>query len=281
MAKNLLDSGCSLIVHDMYPEAVADLKLLGAETASTPSEVASRTKQIVTMLPSSPNVEEVYAGEHGILKSVQEGTLLIDSSTIDPTVSKNMAALAKDKGAIYLDAPVSGGVNAAKTAVLTFMVGGKEAGFEEAKPILEQMGKNVVHTGKVGTGQAAKICNNMLLAISMIGVSEAMNLGIRLGLDPSMMAEIINSSSGRCWSSDTYNPCPGVMPGVPSSNNYQGGFGTALMAKDLGLAQNAATSTKTATPLGSLAHQMYRIMCNKGYSKLDFGSVFKFLKEEQ
>ncbi|KAH0627362.1 hypothetical protein JD844_002968 [Phrynosoma platyrhinos] len=173
------------------------------------------------------------------------------------------------------------GVGAARAGNLTFMVGGVEQEFDAAKELLTCMGSNVVYCGEVGTGQAAKICNNMLLAISMIGTAETMNLGIRLGLDPKLLAKILNMSSGRCWSSDTYNPVPGVMEGVPSANNYQGGFGTTLMAKDLGLAQISATNTKTPVPLGSLAHQVYRIMCAKGYAQKDFSSVFQFLREEE
>ncbi|XP_008933780.1 PREDICTED: 3-hydroxyisobutyrate dehydrogenase, mitochondrial-like, partial [Merops nubicus] len=177
--------------------------------------------------------------------------------------------------------PLSGGVGAARAGNLTFMVGGVEQEFDAAKELLTCMGTNVVYCGEVGTGQAAKICNNMLLAISMIGTAEAMNLGIRLGLDPKLLAKILNMSSGRCWSSDTYNPVPGVMEGVPSANNYQGGFGTTLMAKDLGLAQISATNTKTPVPLGSQAHQIYRMMCAKGYALKDFSAVFQFLREEE
>ncbi|KAH0509509.1 3-hydroxyisobutyrate dehydrogenase, mitochondrial [Microtus ochrogaster] len=173
------------------------------------------------------------------------------------------------------------GVGAARSGNLTFMVGGVEDEFAAAQELLACMGSNVMYCGAVGTGQVAKICNNMLLAISMIGTAEAMNLGIRSGLDPKLLAKILNMSSGRCWSSDTYNPVPGVMDGVPSSNNYQGGFGTTLMAKDLGLAQNSATSTKSPILLGSLAHQIYRMMCAKGYSTKDFSSVFQYLREEE
>eukprot|EP00914_Ancora_sagittata_P000098 GHVO01000503.1.p1 GENE.GHVO01000503.1~~GHVO01000503.1.p1 ORF type:complete len:219 (+),score=26.27 GHVO01000503.1:97-657(+) len=180
-----------------------------------------------------------------------------------------------------MDAPVSGGVVAARDALLTFMVGGPQSEFEKAKEVLSKMGKNVVHCGDVGTGQAAKICNNMLLGISMIGTSEAMNLGINLGLDPKLLAQILNMSSGRCWSTELYNPCPGVVEGIPSSNEYKGGFGTALMAKDLGLAQNAATNTLSPTPMGSLAHQIYRIMSNTELKGKDFASVFKFLQDQQ
>ncbi|GAA6067735.1 3-hydroxyisobutyrate dehydrogenase b, partial [Tachysurus ichikawai] len=212
---------------------------------------------------------------------VKKGSLLIDSSTIDPAVSKEMAVASEKMGAVFMDAPVSGGVGAATSGKLTFMVGGVEEEFTAVKELLSCMGANVVYCGQVGTGQAAKICNNMLLAIGMIGTAETMNLGIRLGLDPKLLAKILNMSSGRCWSSDTYNPVPGVMEGVPSANNYQGGFGTTLMAKDLGLAQNTATNTKTPVPLGSVAHQIYRMMCARGYASKDFSSVFQFLREEE
>lgn len=281
MAKNLLDAGHKLLVHDVFPEALVDLRELGAGTAATPGEVASQTSTIITMLPSSPNVKDAYCGENGILSSMKPGSLLIDTSTIEPAVAQEVDELVQSKGGTFLDAPVSGGVTAAKGGTLTFMVGGKEESYQEAVKILQHMGKNVIHTGPCGTGQAAKICNNLLLAVSMIGVSEATNLAIRLGLEPEMIAKVINTSSGRCWSSDTYNPCPGIIEGIPSSNNYQGGFASQLMVKDLGLAQNAATATKTPTPMGSLAHQIYRIMCNGGYGKLDFSSVFQFLKEDK
>ncbi|XP_071497756.1 3-hydroxyisobutyrate dehydrogenase, mitochondrial-like [Diadema antillarum] len=279
MARNLLDKGFPLVVCDVYPEAVASIAQLGADVADTPAEVAEKADRIITMLPSSPNVLEVYTGENGILSKVQSGSLLIDSSTIDPAVTKDVAALAEQKGATFMDAPVSGGVNAARDGILTFMVGGKSEEFKAVEELLRNMGKNVVHTGPVGTGEAAKICNNMMLAISMIGTSEVMHLGIRLGLDKKVLADIMSTSTGRSWSCDTYNPVPGVMEGVPSSNNYQGGFGTALMAKDLGLSSAASVATKTPTPLGSLSCQIYRLMCNQGYSLKDFSSVYQFLKE--
>lgn len=279
MARNLLKSGYQVTVFDVVDGAVNILKQDGAVVASSPADVASKTNRICTMLPSSPQVEEVYTSADGIFSRCQPGSLYIDSSTIDPSMSQKMAEIAQTKSVSYIDAPVSGGVPAARDAGLTFMVGGSEADYNAAKDILINMGKNVVHCGAVGNGQAAKICNNMLLAISMIGVSEAMNLGIRLGLDKHVLAGIFNTSTGRCWSADTYNPCPGVIPTVPSSNDYKGGFGTALMTKDLGLAQNAATSVKAATPLGSSAHQLFRVMTNHGYGGKDFSSIYKFLQE--
>ncbi|XP_034258112.1 3-hydroxyisobutyrate dehydrogenase, mitochondrial [Pantherophis guttatus] len=280
MAKNLVKHGYPIIACDVFPEACKEFQELGTQVGESPADVADKADRIITMLPSNPNAIEVYIGTNGILKKVKKGSLLIDSSTIDPEVSKELAKEAEKMGAVFMDAPVSGGVGAARAGNLTFMVGGVEQEFDAAKELLTCMGSNVVYCGEVGTGQAAKICNNMLLAISMIGTAETMNLGIRLGLDPKLLAKILNMSSGRCWSSDIYNPVPGVMEGVPSANNYQGGFGTTLMAKDLGLAQISATNTKSPVPLGSLAHQIYRIMCAKGYAQKDFSSVFQFLREE-
>ncbi|XP_042672853.1 3-hydroxyisobutyrate dehydrogenase, mitochondrial [Centrocercus urophasianus] len=281
MAKNLIKHGYPVIAYDVFPEACKEFQDLGAQVTDSPADVAEKADRIITMLPSSPNAIEVYTGANGILKKVKKGSLLIDSSTIDPTVSKELAKAVEKMGAVFMDAPVSGGVGAARAGNLTFMVGGVEQEFDAAKELLICMGSNVLYCGEVGTGQAAKICNNMLLAISMIGTAETMNLGIRLGLDPKLLAKILNMSSGRCWSSDTYNPVPGVMEGVPSANNYQGGFGTTLMAKDLGLAQISATNTKTPVPLGSQAHQIYRMMCAKGYALKDFSAVFQFLREEE
>ncbi|PVD35852.1 hypothetical protein C0Q70_02821 [Pomacea canaliculata] len=281
MARNLLKKGHPVVAYDAVPQNVLALKADGASVVGSPKEVASQTSILVTMLPASSHVLDVYTGSSGILRSVQKGSLLIDSSTIDPSVAQQIAQESKASCATFVDAPVSGGVNAARDSLLTFMVGAeKEEDFVRVKEILNKMGKNVVHCGPVGTGQAAKICNNMLLGISMIGTAEAMNLGIKLGLDPKLLAKILNMSSGRCWSSEVYNPVPGVVEGVPSGNNYKGGFGSALMAKDLGLAQNAATLIKAPTPLGSLSHQIYRIMVNSGYAEKDFSSAFKFLQDQ-
>lgn len=281
MARNLLKHGYPVIATDNFPESCKELQDQGAQILDTPADVADKADRIITMLPSSPNVIEVYTGPNGILRRVKKGTLLIDSSTIDPSVSKEMAVAAEKMGAVFMDAPVSGGVGAASLAKLTFLVGGAEEEYKAAQELLTCMGANVVYCGQVGAGQAAKLCNNLLLAIGMIGTAETMNLGIRLGLDPKLLVQILNMSSGRCWSSDSYNPVPGVMEGVPSANNYQGGYGTTLMAKDLGLAQTTATNTRTPIPLGSLAHQIFRVMCARGYANKDFSSVFQFLREEE
>lgn len=180
-----------------------------------------------------------------------------------------------------VDAPVSGGVGGAEAGTLTFMVGGSKDDFEAAKPALTNMGKNIVHVGGSGTGQIAKLCNNLVLGISMTAVSEAMNLGVRLGADPKTLAGIVNTSSGRCWSSDTYNPVPGVMPNVPASRGYTGGFGAALMAKDLGLALDAAKSAGASLPTGSAAFAIYQLMLNQGMGNKDFSAMYAFLQGDK
>jgi len=278
MAENLVTKGHAVLAYDVTAEAVSDIVGKGAQGASGPAQVAAGSERVVTMLPNNAIVETVYKE---VLDNARNGSLLIDCSTVDPALSKQLSQEAQAKGCQFVDAPVSGGINAASAGTLTFMVGAEsEETFAAAEVLLKNMGAKITHCGGVGTGGAVKICNNLLLAISMIGTSEAMNLGIKLGLDPKLLASIMGSATGRCWSVDTYNPCPGVLDNVPSSNEYRGGFGTALMTKDLGLAQDAATRTKAATPLGSVAHQMYRVMCNAGYAEKDFSSAFQFLREK-
>jgi len=281
MASNLLKAGFPLIVHDVSEAPMQKLVEQGARAARSPAEIAAAAASVITMLPSSPHVESVYGGASGLLSTASKGTLFIDTSTIDPTVARRVASevsrVTLDTG--MLDAPVSGGVNGAAGATLTFMVGGDASSLARGRPLLEAMGKKIVHCGASGSGQVAKVCNNLVLGISMIGVSEAMNLGVQLGIDPKMLAEIFNTSSARCWSSDTYNPVPGVMPNVPASRDYEGGFGVDLMAKDLGLAVAAANSAKAPLPLGGVALQLYNLMSRHNYGKKDFASVYKFLND--
>lgn len=277
MASNLIKNGYSVIVYDINSHAVKHAQQQGAISAHNPKEVASQASTIITMLPSSPHVRSVYLQADGILQSVQSGALLIDSSTIDPTTARSVAVEAKNKNARMIDAPVSGGVGGAEKGTLTFMVGGTREDYDAAKPILSAMGKNIVYCGDSGAGQVAKIANNLILAISMIGVSEGMNLGVKLGIDPKVLASIVNTSSGRCWSSDTYNPCPGVMENVPSSRGYTGGFGVDLMKKDLGLALQAAQDSKSNLPLGSLAYQLYSLHSSHGNGQRDFSSIYEWL----
>uniref|UniRef100_H3CUY2 3-hydroxyisobutyrate dehydrogenase n=1 Tax=Tetraodon nigroviridis TaxID=99883 RepID=H3CUY2_TETNG len=280
MAKNLLKNGYPIIATDLFPESCKELQDIGAQVVDSPGEVAERTDRILTMLPSTPNVLEVYTGPNGILNKLYKPTSLQGGEGIEALITKELIMGRESQLCVCVREKERESVGAASLAKLTFMVGGVEEEYQAAQELLTCMGANVVYCGQVGSGQAAKICNNMLLAIGMIGTAETMNLGIRLGLDPRLLTKILNMSSGRCWSSDTYNPVPGVMEGVPSANNYQGGFGTTLMAKDLGLAQNTATNTKTPVPLGSLAHQI-RARAAIVFKLEDFSSVFQFLREEE
>jgi len=280
MAANLVKAGNNVTVFDLSDAAMAKAEADGAKTASGPAEVAAQSNTIITMLPSSPHVYEVFTGEGGILSTMQPNTLCIDSSTIDPAMSQKVAEIVTAAGSEFLDAPVSGGVGGAAAGTLTFMVGGPEASFQRASDALDAMGSNVVHCGAVGTGQAAKICNNMMLGISMIGASETMNLGVRLGMDPKLLTQIMATATARCWALDTYNPCPGVFEGVPASNGYAGGFGSALMNKDLGLAMDAAKANDASTPLGQLANQIYTQMSNEGWAEKDFSSAYEWLQKK-
>lgn len=281
MASHLVKKGHPLLVYDLNPDAVNNLVDLGAMKANSPAHVAEKCDRIITMLPSNPHVLDVYLGKNGVLSKAKPGCLLIDSSTVDPSTSKEVAEKAESQKCSFLDAPVSGAVPAAKAGSLTFMVGGKESDVKAITDTLLCMGKNVVHCGSVGSGVAAKICNNMMLAISMIGTSETLNLAKKLGLDPKLMTEILNISSGRTWVSEIYNPVPGLMENVPASNDYVGGFQSQLMTKDLYLAQASANRVNAPTPLGSLAYQIYRIMLNNSYHGKDFSSVYKFLEDSE
>jgi 3-hydroxyisobutyrate dehydrogenase len=288
MAANLLKKGHAVTAFDVNEAAVQELVGKGAVAAASAAAAARGSEVVVTMLPSSPHVKAVYEGAGGVLQaaaataagsgaSPSSSPLLIDCSTIDPNVSRALTAAAAAKGLRLVDAPVSGGVGGAEAGTLTFMVGASDAAaFEAAAPVLRDMGKNIVHTGGPGTGQVAKLCNNLVLGVSMNAVSEAMNIGVKLGADPAVLARIINTSSGRCWSSDTYNPVPGVIPGVPASRGYAGGFGSALMAKDLGLALEAAKSAGAPAPTAAVAHSVYSMMMANGWAGKDFSAVYAF-----
>jgi 3-hydroxyisobutyrate dehydrogenase len=283
MALNLLKAGHTLSVFDLSADSVKRLTDAGATAAASPAELAADKQDvIVTMLPAAAHVKSVYLGDNGLLAQVVGKPLFIDSSTIDPHSAREVAKAAVDAGLAMLDAPVSGGTGGAQAGTLTFMVGGTEADFNQAQPILAAMGKNIVYCGAAGAGQAAKVANNMLLAITMIGTAEAMSLGTALGVDPKVLAGIINTSSGRCWSSDTYNPFPGVMENVPSARGYTGGFGTDLMLKDLGLAAEAAKQVRQPVLMGGLAQQLYQSFSLQGNGGLDFSAIIKmFRKDEQ
>jgi 3-hydroxyisobutyrate dehydrogenase len=280
MARNLLKAGHSLVVYDVVQRNVDALKAAGAGAAGSAARAADQAELVITMLPSSPHVKTVYLGNDGVLAGVAPGVALIDSSTIDPHTAREVAVLAAQHGNPMADAPVSGGTGGAEAGTLTFMVGGDAGVFERIAPVLRHMGKNIVHCGESGTGQVAKICNNLLLGISMIGVSEAMNLGAALGIDAKVLAGIINTSSGRCWSSDTYNPYPGVMENVPAARGYTGGFGADLMLKDLGLAVDAAKLSKQPVVLGALAQQLYQMFSAQGAGGQDFSAIINLYKQK-
>jgi 3-hydroxyisobutyrate dehydrogenase len=278
MARNLLQAGHSLTVFDLSQHSVDALTAAGAAPASSAKRAAAQADMVLTMLPSSPHVRAVYLGTDGVLAGVRKDVPLIDSSTIDPQTARDVAAIAARQGNPMADAPVSGGTAGAAAGTLTFMVGATADLFERVKPVLSAMGKNVVHCGKAGNGQVAKICNNMLLGISMIGVAESMSLGAALGIDPKVLAGIINTSSGRCWSSDTYNPYPGVMDNVPAARGYSGGFAADLMLKDLGLATESAKQAGQSVVMGAMAHQLYQQWSARGSGSQDFSAIINLYK---
>lgn len=281
MAHNLLKAGHQLSVFDLNAAAVENLVGAGALPVDSPTAIAQGNAElIITMLPAAPHVKSVYLGENGLIASSRAGVMLIDCSTIDPHSAREVAKAAAEHGNPMLDAPVSGGTGGAAAGTLTFMVGGSDADFDSAQPILAAMGKNIVHCGAAGNGQVAKVANNMLLGISMIGVAEAMALGVALGMDAKTLAGVINTSSGRCWSSDTYNPFPGVLDNVPASRGYSGGFGSDLMLKDLGLATEAAKQVRQPVILGALAQQLYQSFSAQGHGGLDFSAIINQYRKD-
>ncbi len=281
MALNLLKAGHSLKVFDLNADAMKELQAAGAQVGESAVQIAQDAQMVFTMLPAGRHVRQVYEGENGLLQAVAPGTVLVDCSTIDAQTSQDLAAKAAKLGLLMLDAPVSGGTGGAIAGTLTFMVGGEDPALEKARPYLDAMGKNIFHAGKAGAGQVAKICNNMLLGILMAGTAEALALGVAHGLDPAVLSSIMARSSGRNWATELYNPWPGVMPDVPASRDYQGGFATGLMLKDLGLAADAAVSQNSATPLGELARNLFALHAAQGQNAgLDFSSILNLYRQK-
>lgn len=279
MCANLLAAGHAVRAFDIVQANVERAVAKGAVKATSVADCIAGVEAVVTMLPSSPHVRSVYLGDSGVIRHAKPGTLLVDSSTIDPLTAREVAFDAAAKGLPMVDAPVSGGTAGAEAATLTFMVGGAAKDFESAKPLLACMGKNLVHCGAIGNGQVAKICNNLMLAIGMIATSEGMALAAKLGMDPKVFAGIVNTSSGRCWSSDTYNPYPGVLESAPASRGYAGGFGADLMLKDLGLATEAARTAGVPVLAAALAQQLYQKHSADGHGGKDFSSIIlQYLK---
>ncbi len=275
MAINLLKAGHQVQAFDLSKDALTQVQAEGAVVAASAVDAVKGAEFIISMLPAGKHVSGLYLGEQGVAGHIAKNALVLDCSTIDAATARSVGAGLAAQGIAFIDAPVSGGVGGAKAGTLTFIVGGSAQNFERAKTVLEAMGKNLFHAGDVGAGQVAKICNNMLLSILMAGTSEALQLGIDNGLDPKVLSDIMLKSSGRNWTLELYNPCPDVQPNVPSSNNYQGGFMVDLMAKDLGLAAECAQLSQSATPMGSLARNLYVTHQRQGNGKLDFSSIFR------
>ena len=280
MAINLVKAGHNVTAFDLSAAALAQVKAEGAAVAATAAEAVTGAEFVISMLPAGKHVLGLYLGEQGIAGNISKEALVIDCSTIDADSARKVGAGLSAQGIAFIDAPVSGGVGGAKAGTLTFIVGGDAVHFERAKTVLGNMGKNLFHAGDVGAGQVAKICNNMLLSILMVGTSEALQMGVDNGLDPKVLSEIMLKSSGRNWTLELYNPCPDVMPNVPSSNGYQGGFMVDLMAKDLGLALEAAMQSNSSTPMGALARSLYVAHQRAGNGKLDFSSIFKLFEKK-
>jgi 3-hydroxyisobutyrate dehydrogenase len=275
MARNLIKAGHALRVFDVV--AANAERVPGAVPAADPAAAARGSEVVISMLPAGQNVREVYLGASGVIAAARRGSLLVDCSTIDVESARAVEAAASAIGHDFVDAPVSGGTVGAAGATLTFMCGGSDAAFARAKPMLEAMGKTVVHAGGPGNGQAAKICNNMILGISMIGVSEAFNLAARLGLDAQKLFDISSKSSGQCWSLTSYCPVPGPVPASPANRDYAPGFTGAMMLKDLKLAQEAAHAAGVATPLGASAQALYALFVGAGRGSEDFSGIIRML----
>jgi 3-hydroxyisobutyrate dehydrogenase len=276
MAANLVKAGHKVVAFDLAEASRAEAKSSGAEIADNAAVAVKDADIVVTMLPAGKHVLAVW---NEIVPAMAKGALVIDSSTIDVESARAAHALAAKHGIASVDAPVSGGTGGAKAATLTFMCGGEESAFASAKPVLENMGKKIVHCGGAGAGQAAKICNNMILGISMIAVGEAFALGEKLGLSHQALFDVASTSSGQCWSLTTYCPVPGPVPASPANNGYKPGFATALMLKDLTLSQDAAKAAGAATPLGQRAQEIYKAFEAAGNSGVDFSGVIQHVRD--
>jgi 3-hydroxyisobutyrate dehydrogenase len=284
MAHNLLKAGHTLKVFDLVDAAVRQAVSHGASAVTSAADAARGADVFISMLPASQHVAALYTkpDERGktLLDAIDRSTLVIDCSTIAPEAARQVGSAAQQRGIAMIDAPVSGGTAGAQNATLTFIVGGEAAALERARPFLEKMGANIFHAGPSGAGQVAKICNNLLLAVQMTGTAEALALGVANGLDPAVLSEIMKRSSGGNWALNLYNPYPGVMPNVPASRNYAGGFLVDLMIKDLGLALEAADASDSPTPMGALARNLYRVLKQQHEAgRLDFSSIQKLYQK--
>ena len=278
MAANLVKAGHRVSGHDLSPQSREAAEASGLSLASSAAEAVKDADVVVTMLPAGKHVLSVWAE---IIDALKPGALMIDCSTIDVESAREAHRLAKEASCLSLDAPVSGGTGGASAATLTFMVGGAEEAFARGEPILQAMGRRIVHCGDAGAGQAAKICNNMILGISMIGVCEAFVLGEKLGLSHQALFDVASTSSGQCWSLTTYCPVPGPVPTSPANHGYKPGFAAALMLKDLKLSQEAAAAAGAATDMGALAARLYKTFNETGHGGDDFSGLINFLRENR
>ena len=284
MAQNLVRAGHAVTGFDLIPASVRQFADGGGLVSDDQAAAIGAADIVITMLPASRHVLGAYLGnalgDAGILAQARPGTLLIDCSTISTEAARQVGRAAQDKGMPMLDAPVSGGTAGATNGTLTFMVGGEASALEAARLCLETMGKALFHAGASGSGQTVKICNNMLLGILMIGTSEAIRLGVANGLDPKVVSDVMAKSSGRNWTLEVYNPCPGVAENVPAARGYTGGFGVDLMLKDLGLAVESALASGASVPLGALSRNLYSLHSKAGSGALDFSSIYQMLGEK-
>ena len=277
MASNLAKAGHDVRALDLSEDAVVRAVTAGCVAARDTKDAVEKADVVVTMLPAGAHVKMVYGGEDGVFEHAQKGTLMIDCSTIDVASAREVIGSAAHQGFDMIDAPVSGGVGGAAAGTLTFMCGGASEAFDRAKPYLDIMGKNVFHAGDAGNGQVAKICNNMLLGIHMIGTCEAFNLAEKLGLDAQTFYDISSTASGQNWSMTSYCPAPGPVESAPSNRDYQAGFTAAMMLKDLRLAQDAATTARAPTPLGTQSEALYSLMEAAQKDGLDFSGIMKLI----
>jgi 3-hydroxyisobutyrate dehydrogenase len=277
MVANLVKAGYRVTAHDVRPESVQAAVERGAEAGGSSAEVASRVAVVITMLPNSPHVEAAYLGPAGVLEGARSGLVCIDMSTIDPATTRRVGERLTAEGVRMLDAPVSGAVPRAIDGTLTIMVGGDAALAEAMRPILSAMGRSVIHVGPLGTGEVAKICNNLIAGVSMIAVAESFALGMRAGIDPKVLHDVIGKSSGNCWALEHNCPVPGLVAKSAASNGFAAGFMTELMAKDLSLARAAARDLGVTCFTGTLAHELYTLAGRHGLARKDFSSVIQLL----
>jgi 3-hydroxyisobutyrate dehydrogenase len=278
MARNLVKAGHIVTGYDINGAASDKLAAAGGVAATARNMACMGADVIVTMLPSGKDVREVYLMQGGILASAPDGALLIDASSVDVDSARAVAAAAQVNEMAMIDAPVSGGVAAAESGTLTFMVGGSVRSFERAKPILEAMGDTILHAGDAGDGQAVKICNNMILGVSMIAVSEAFLLAEKLGIKPQTLFDIASKASGECWAMTSYCPVPGPVPSSPANRDYQAGLAAAMMLKDLQLAHQAAKALGAKSPIGAAATALYGLYVEQGGAQSDFSGIIRFLR---